>query len=220
MNYPLICKIVFSCFFMHFVIVKVAAQEKQPPIPAELFFGNKQLFFQATIKKKFTPTSKFSFFGLTTYTASYNNKLSDNRLVSEVQISYNFKKGFGFMAGTDVNSATGFFPVVGPQYTYASKKIVAVTIASFFLNSKNDFKIFGLYEYKPAIGKKLVFYNRLQFIYNLSIETGNHNRSFLYLRSGLKQGPFAAGIAANLDQFGPTKIFKENYGLFVRWEFE
>lgn len=191
-----------------------------PPIPVEVFFGNNQLYYQTNAKKKFAPNSKFGFFSLATYTADYNNVLSQNRLLIEAQVSYSFKNGFGIMAGTDMNSVTGFSLILGPQHTYASRKMLAVTIASFFLNEKNDFKIFGLYEYKPPIGKKWALYNRLQFIYNHSFNQGIHNRSYLYLRSGVKKKAFVFGLGANLDQFGPDKIFKDNYGVFARWEFE
>ena len=194
-------------------------QLQDPPIPVEALFSNNKLHYQTNVKKTFSPSSRVSFFSLATYTADYKNELSRNRILIEAQISYTIKKGFGVMTGTDINSVTGFSAIVGPQHTFASRKILAVTIASFFLNTKRDFKLFGLYEYKPSIGTGWSLYNRMQFIYNYSLKEGTHNRSYLYLRSGLKKDAFVFGLGANLDQFGPKKTFEDNYGIFLRWEF-
>jgi hypothetical protein len=195
------------------------AQSHDPPIPVEVFFGNNGLYYQTNAKKIFSPSGRLGFFSLATYTADYKNDLSRNRLLIEAQLSYTIKSGFGIMVGTDINSVSGFSPIVGPQHTFASRRVLAVTIASFFLNEKRDFKLFGLYEYKPPVGSRWSLYNRLQFIYNHSTKEGTHNRSYLYLRSGVKKDAFVFGAGANLDQFGPTKAFEDSYGLFVRWEF-
>ncbi len=199
----------------HFI---VQAQAPEPPIPIELFFGNEQMYFQLVVKKKFAPQSKLSFFTVATYTAAYDNT-EDYSIVMPVQFSYDLGKGFGIMAGTDINSEVGLAPIVGPQYNYSSKTFLAVTVASIFLNEDSDFKVFGLYEYKPPLTEKLSLYTRLQLIYNHSWNLGTHNRSYLYLRAGLKRNNFIFGAAANLDQYGPNKEFGENYGAFVRWEF-
>lgn len=195
------------------------AQPHDPPIPVEVFIGNNGLYYQTNAKKQFSPSSRFGFFSLATYTADYKNELSRNRMLIEAQLSYTIIGGFGVMTGTDMNSVTGFSAIVGPQHTFASRNVLAVTIASFFLNEKRDFKLFGLYEYKPSIGRGWSLYNRVQFIYNHNMKEGIHNRSYLYLRSGLKKDALVFGLGANLDQFGPKKIFEDNYGVFVRWEF-
>jgi hypothetical protein len=197
--------------------VKIKSQD--PPIPVEAFFGNNGLYYQANAKKAFAPGSRFGFFSLATYTADYKNELARNRMLIEAQFSYTIKAGFGVMTGTDMNSVTGFSAIVGPQHTFASRKVLAVTIASFFLNAKKDFKLFGLYEYKPSIRRGWSLYNRAQFIYNYSMKEGTHNRSYLYLRSGLKKEALVFGLGANLDQFGPSKTFEDDYGVFLRWEF-
>lgn len=198
----------------------IIAQSFNPPIPVEAFFGHEALYSQLVVKRKFTGESKFAYFGLATYTASYDNDQDGNSLVIINQISYNFKKGFGVMAGADMNSAVGFSPVIGPQHNYASKKWLAVTVVSFFLNADKNLKLFGLYEFKPKINEKWTMYNRLQFIYKWNLNEGLHSRSYIYLRTGLKRNAFIFGLAANLDQFGPNKSFKDNYGIFVRYEFK
>lgn len=213
-------KLTLTFFFFFAGHLCLKAQHHDPPIPVEVFFGNQQINYQTTVKKLFSPESKFGFFNLATFTTDYKNDASEDFLLIESQLSYTIKGGFGMMAGTFINSFTGFSPILGPQHTYASRQVLAVTIASFFLNEKNDFQIFGLYEYKPPLAKKWVLYNRLQFIYSHSLKYDFHNRSYLYLRSGLKKEAFVFGLGANLDQYGPTKRFGDNYGLFIRWEFK
>ena len=196
------------------------AQKPSAPIPIEFFAGSNGLYYQMVLKRSFTPQSKFNVFGLATYSANYENKVSENRAIIINQISYDLWKGFGIMSGIDYNSFSGFAPIVGPQHNFADKKILAVTVASFFLNKSNDLKLFGLYEYKPQINEQLGIYSRVQFIYNHSLKKQNHNVSYIYLRAGLKRNSFIFGLAANVDWSGPNKKFSENYGGFVRWEFQ
>ncbi len=191
----------------------------KPPVPVELFAGNENMYYQLVVKRPFSPESRFSLFGLATYTADYNNEMEENRLITIAQVSYNLGKGFGVMTGTDMNSVTGFSPVIGPQHNYASRTILAVTVLSYFINEGNDLKLFGLYEFKPAIDETWSIYSRVQFIYNQSLKENAHNRSYLYLRAGVKKNSLFFGAAANLDQFGPDKGFQDNYGMFIRWEF-
>lgn len=219
-TYFILWNLAITLFFSLAGHLSLKAQHHDPPIPVEVLFGNNQLNYQTTVKKLFAPESRFGFFSLATYTADYKNDLSENSLLIEGQLSYTIKSGFGVMAGTIINSVTGFSPIVGPQHTYASRQVLAVTIASLFINENNNFNIFGLYEYKPPIGKKWTLYNRLQFLYNHSLKYDIHNRSYLFLRTGLKKDAFVFGLGANLDQFGPQKEFEDNYGVFIRWEFK
>lgn len=211
--------LVLCCFFTWHIML--TAQAPEPPIPIEAFFGNEQLYFQLVVKKKFAPTSRFGFFTVATYSADYEYNKADvqNSITIPVQLSYEVGKGFGIMAGTDINSEGGFAPIVGPQFNFASRQFLAVSVLSFFINEDQDVKLFGLYEYKPPINEKWAIYSRVQFIYNHSLAAGLHNRSYLYLRGGLKRNAFIFGLGANLDQYGPRKRFQDNYGVFVRWEF-
>lgn len=206
--------------FLLMIVGPVMAQKPEPPIPIEAFFGNEALYFQLVVKKKFSPESKLNFFTVATYTADYENNMEENSIVMPVQISYDLWKGFGVMAGTDINSISGFSAIIGPQFNYASKEWLIVNVASVFLNEDNDFKLFGLYEYKPSFNENWGLYTRLQFVYNQSWKLGTNNQRYLYLRAGLKRKQFIFGLAANLEQSGPFKERGENYGVFVRWEFK
>jgi len=96
---------------------------------------------------------------------------------------------------------------------------LAITVLNYMLNEGQDLKLFGLYEFKPSLNEKWSLYNRVQFVYNYNLSEDHHNRSFLYLRAGLKKGPLGFGLGANWDQYGSSKILRNNFGVFTRWEF-
>jgi hypothetical protein len=195
------------------------SQNHQPTIPVESFFGHEAINSQIIVARDFTPSSKFSFFGLATYTASYNNEQDKNSLLMINQISYSLGKGFGIMAGVDMNSEVGFSPIIGPEHVYVSQKFLAVTILSYSMKGDQDLGLFGLYQFTPPITDQLSVYTRLQIFYNQNLGEGEHNRSFMYLRAGLRWKRFSFGIGANLNQYGPHKTYGDNYGAFVGWEF-
>ena len=197
--------------------LEATAQTHQAPIPVEMFFGDNSLNFEMVVSKKFSPTSKFGFFSVATYTADYNNK-NEYSINIPVHLNYTFGKGFGVMGGTEIGNHSGFAPIVGPQHKYISKKFLAITIASYSLNKDKNMELFGLYEYKPELNENWQFYSRLQFIYKYGFTADIHKKSFLHLRAGLKRNSFVFGLGANLDQSGPNKDFTDNYGVFLRYE--
>lgn len=211
--------LLLTCFLLPALPLSSAAQKPKPPLPVEVLFGHDRFFFQMEVIKKFSEQSRFGLLSIATFAADYRNDMRENSLTIPVQVNYTFKKGFGVMAGVENNDAVGFSPILGPQHVYASRTFLAVTVASYFLNGNNDLGLFGLYEYRPPIGKGWSLYSRLQFIYNQNLSEGQHNRSFVYLRGGVKKDQLIFGLGANLDQYGPEKSVGENYGLFVRWEF-
>ena len=200
----------------------VIAQEIPPkvPTPVEFMTGNNRMFFQMVLKRKFTPESKFGFLSVTSLSASYDNDMEELDIALPVLINYNVYKGFGLVGGMTINKSVGFSPLLGAQHSFANKEWVAVTIASFFLNSKRNVELFGIYEYKPTLSSKINLYTRVQFLYIHSTRDNNHARSFLQLRAGLKKNALNFGLGANLDQYGPEKTIKPNYGIFVGWAFQ
>jgi hypothetical protein len=199
----------------------VKAQAPTPPIPLELMFGNDRLDFQMVVKRNFTPQSKFSVLAIAVFSENYGKekKLGDS-VVIPFQVNYTLgKSGLSLAAGGEANSVAGFGTTVGLTHSKATKEILAITVLSYQLSSDQNLKIFGIYEYKPALNEKWSIYSRLQLTYNQGMAEGFHNRSFLYLRSGLKKGPLGFGLGANFDAYGPNKVARENYGVFTRWEF-
>jgi len=217
-----------SCTLAGFLLIAffststfVHAQAPTPPIPLELMFGNDRLDFQMVVKRNFAPQSKFSVLAIAVFSENYGKekKLGDS-VVIPFQVNYALgKSGLSLAAGGEANSVAGFGTTVGLTHSKATKEILAITVLSYQLSSDQNLKIFGIYEYKPALNDKWSIYSRLQLTYNQGMAEGFHNRSFLYLRAGLKKGPLGFGLGANFDAYGPNKLARENYGFFTRWEF-
>ncbi len=205
----------------HLGIVNAQTKPMSPPIPVELVFGHEQLNFQLIVKKKFTPESKFDLLVISVFSENWDkNDEMGNSVVIPFQVNYNIgKKGFALAAGGEGNSVVGFSPLVGVEHSFANRKVLAITVLNYLINENQDLKLFGLYEYKPPINETWSWYSRIQFVYNHSFAENSHNRSFLYLRAGVKKGPLGFGLGANWDQYGPNRITKDNFGVFTRWEF-
>lgn len=213
--FPILC-------FLGLLSQKVNAQgPPTPPTPVELMFGHERLDFQLVFKRNFAPQSKFSLLAIAVFSENYakERRVGDS-MVMPFQVNYALgKKGFSLAAGAEANSVAGFGTTLGLTHGYASKKWLAISVLNYQLGESKDVKLFGLYEYKPQLNEKWSFYSRLQVVYNYSLAESHHNRSFLYLRAGLKKGPLGFGLGANWDQYGPEKIARDNYGVFTRWEF-
>lgn len=207
---------------MGIIIFPAFAQAQKPivPTPVEFMVGHDRLFFQMVVKKKFTQESKLGFLSVTSFSTDYSNELSDLDLVMPVLLTYNVYKSFGLVAGTTINNKVGFAPLAGIEHSFANREWVAVTIASLFLNSSRNVELFGIYEYKPRLSDNFNLYSRLQYLYIHGVSANQHARSFLQLRAGLKKNALNFGLGANLDQYGPEKEFKPNYGIFVGWAFQ
>ncbi len=197
------------------------AQAPNPPTPMEFMFGHERLDFQLVFKRNFTPKSKFSVLAIAVFSENYGKgkKLGDS-VVIPFQVNYSLgKSGFALAAGAEANSVAGFGTTLGLTHSKATKEILAISVLTYQLSSAQNVKFFGLYEYKPALTEKWSLYSRLQLTYNQGMAEGFHNRSFLYLRAGLKKGPLGFGLGVNFDAYGPSKVARENYGVFTRWEF-
>ena len=208
-------------FLFLFSITTTWAQAPNPPTPIEFMFGHERMDFQLVFKRNFTPQSKFSVLAIAVFSENYakGKRLGDS-VVIPFQVNYALgKSGLSLVAGAEANSVTGLGTTLGLSHNKASKEILAISVLSYQLSSAQNLKFFGLYEYKPALTEKWSLYSRLQITYNQGMAEGFHNRSFLYLRAGLKKGPLGFGLGANFDAYGPSKVARENYGVFTRWEF-
>jgi hypothetical protein len=210
-----------TLLFFLFISFSLKAQAPIPPLPMELMFGHDRMDYQLVMKRNFTPTSKFSVLAIAVFSENYGKgkKLGDS-VVIPFQVNYALgKSGFSLAAGGEANSVAGFGTTVGLTHSKATKEILAISVLSYQLSSAQNVKFFGLYEYKPELTEKWSIYSRFQLTYNQGMAEGFHNRSFIYLRAGLKKGPLGFGLGANFDAYGPNKVARENYGVFTRWEF-
>jgi hypothetical protein len=212
-------KVLFILTF--FTFTAAFAQNQTPPTPVEFMVGHKRLDFQIVFKKKFAPESKFDLLAISVFSENYDQDVKlGNSIIIPIQVNYSIgKKGFALSGGVEANSVAGVNPFTGVAHTFANRKFLAISVLNFFINEGQDLKLFGLYEFKPPINEKWSMYSRVQFVYNHSLADDHHNRSFLYLRAGLKKGPLGFGLGANWDQYGTNRISRNNFGVFTRWEF-
>lgn len=189
------------------------------PIPIEVMVGTDRFTLQTLINKSFTATSKFSLFSVTTASSSYNNDLKEFDFVSVTSVGYHVYKGISVSVGMSKNVNIGFNPTAGLVYTYASPSFLFVINPSFNLSYIHNPSMMSLLECKPQFNKGRGLYSRLQGMYNYDTKKGEHGRSFVNIRAGPSYKQFAIGLGSNLDWYGPNKVRKDNYGIFLRYSF-
>ena len=187
-----------------------------PSIPIELMAGNNRLVFQLIINKYFSPKTKFGFFSVSALAADYKNERTNNDFLNIALLNYEIVKGFKVAAGIAANSTWGFRPMAGLQYIFANPKFLVVIMPSFYLTETHNFEPLVILEYKPKLKNNWSLYSRLQGLYSHNLSTNKHDRSYGNARLGVSYKKFGFGFATNLDWYGPMKIFKQNYGIFLR----
>jgi hypothetical protein len=134
-------------------------------------------------------------------------------------VSYNLYKGFGVTTGISLNNVSGFSPTAGIQYAHTSRTILLVFAPNINLTNSHNVEGVFVSEYRPVLKRNLSLYTRLQGFYNYDLKYKSHQRSYINTRLGLSIGLFSFGAGANFDWYGPLKIYKENYGPFLRYSF-
>lgn len=194
----------------------IRTKPTSPPIPVEVMLGNNGLGFQMIVNKYFSAKTKFGFFSVSSFTASYKNEKEKNGFFMSALANYEIIKGFKIVAGIATNSIKGFRPTAGLQYIFANQKFLVVVMPSFQLTETHNFEPFALFEYKPKLKNDWSIYSRLQGLYSHNLSTNKHDRSYFNGRFGISYKELGFGFATNLDWYGPMKVFEQNYGVFVR----
>jgi len=172
------------------------------------------------LNKSFSQKSKFGFLSVSTFAVDYKNDKAENDYMTPAFLSYKLGGGFGLTSGVAVNSNWGFRPFTGLQYVFANRKILALIVPGFYLKESHNFETLALIEFKPKFNNEWALYSRLQVLVSQNMEYDNHDRSYVYGRLGVSYKSVGFGLGTNLDWYGPAKISKENYGIFVRYEFQ
>jgi hypothetical protein len=207
--------IIFQLLLAHTVF----SQEKphySPPIPAEIFLGNKYLSVQVVITKLLKEGSRWGYFNLSTFAGDYKNTVQKNEIVSQSLLTFKVYKGFSLTSGLAMNYKTGLRKIVGFQYTYANPTWLVVSVPSYDLNDGHNAELMNLVEYKPKISKNLGLYTRFQTLYVHSTKLNQHERSSIFTRVGLSRNNFQFGVGFNADWYGPHKASGLNTGVFGR----
>lgn len=201
-------------------MVNAQQANKEAPSPVELNIGNNRFGLQFLMTKHFAPASKFSFLSVTSFESTYNNDINNLDFINNSQVSFEIYKGFGIATGLSVNRVAGLTPIVGLEYVFANKEILLVLTPTYHLSKTKNIEGLALIEYKPKLTEKVNLYSRFQTLYNHNSETDQHERSYMQFRLGLGIGNYQFGLATNLDYYGAAKIFKDNYGVFLRFNFK
>lgn len=172
------------------------------------------------MNKKFSNESKFSFLSVTSFESSYNNDINNLDFINNSQIGYEIYKGIGIASGLSVNRVSGLTPTIGPEYVISNQKLLLVITPSYQFGKNKNIVGLVIIEYKPKLTEKLNLYTRFQTLYNHNTNQNQHERSYLQFRLGFGIGDYKFGLATNLDYYGANKIYKDNYGIFIRHNFK
>lgn len=184
---------------------------QQPPIPVELFAGNRAFSYQHVINKSVFD-DKFTFFNVVVVDAEYNTNKNSVFVIHSL-LSYKLGKGFSVGIGTQIHNA-GTFVIAGMEYAYISDKLMLIFAPSVNLNGKTYYEQVVIFEYRPKLNEKIRMYSRLQVLTNTNFE--NYNRGYQQFKFGLERNGLQFRVAATFDQFNSNTVKLENYGIFAR----
>ena len=207
--------------FTTVAVAQDAAPAPQPsrPVPVEVFFGNDRVVTQITLIKKFSGSNRFGLLASTYYAADYENELRNNESMNVLLLTYDIYKGLGVVSGAALNSKWGFRPFAGGMYSYGNRAFSTAFSSGFYLTESNNFESKGMVQYRHPLKDNWSLYTRLEGLFNLDMDTKKHDRGQLYGRLGVGYKAVGFGFATNLDWYGPNKVFKENYGVYVSYAF-
>lgn len=173
------------------------------------------------LDKPITDSSKFEFFGYSSYKINYNNQALNN-FFYYATLSYEIGKGFGIATG-GYTSTEGFLPILALNYCYESKNWFIDLFPSIEIRKKPNAEMFAIIQFRPKINNNVRLFS--QMIANCSF----NNKQFFYfeqnLRFGIDVQNFQFGLGVNLTQIpvndsNLSKLTLENHiGLFLRKEF-
>ena len=185
--------------------------ESQPPIPVELFVGDRAIAYQQVINKNIFK-DKFNFFNITRFDAELGQDATNVFLISSF-FSYNLGKGFSLGVGGELQRP-GAFIMLGIQYAYVRPQLLLVLFPSVNLNGTQQYAQLSLIEFRPKITQHLSLYSRVQLLVNTNFKS--YDRGYQQIRLGLQHKNIQYGLAATFDQFDSNNITTTNYGVFTR----
>lgn len=193
----------------------LCAQEKlQPHIPVEVMFGNNRTNFQLSMNKPVI--GKLRYNNISIATAPYDIDKEKPELIMINSLIYQFHPNFGVSGGLQYHFLKGFVPNVAFHTSYANPTWLLVLTPYLNLMPERNAETVAMVEFKPRLNEKLRLYTRAMALYNHSLTLNAHDRSFYYFRVGLTLQRFTFGVGANFDYYGPQKVYKDNFGGFLR----
>jgi len=196
-------------------IILKNGETKKSPIPMETMFGNEKINYLSIVNFRLGERSRFGYFGVMTLSIPYQNNDGFNELVFSNAITYRLNNKLFVTSGLQYHFLKGIVPYSGFQFLSANPKWLFVISPSIAFLPNTSFQSVFIAEYKPKLSKKLRLYTRFQGIYNFNLENSIHERSLVYLRTGLTLKKTSLGIGFNLDFYGSSKAKHQNLGIFI-----
>lgn len=187
---------------------------ENPPVIVESLFGNAGYAAQMTVNKSFSSFPKFGIFSVTDMSSKWGEK-NPKDLMNQIHLTYQFGKGFQLLTGTHFTPVSGLRPNAAIMYTYVSKSWLISIMPRIDLSKNATWEGFAMLEYTPQLSENWKLYTRAQGVYCAVLDNGDHARSYLKLRAGVVYKEFRFGLGANFDTYGPERVSKENYGIFL-----
>ncbi|MFV0500517.1 MAG: hypothetical protein ACK5MH_02865 [Bacteroidales bacterium] len=207
-------KVLFILFNLY--VINSFSQNNNPVIPFEIFFGNNRINNQINVNKNIK--GKFFFQNISTAAVDYKNTLIENEVIMMNSLNYQFHKHINIGTGLRYHYLKGIIPNLSMSFTYFNPTWTFILSPCLELLPKRNLEFASIIEFKPKLTENIRLYSRIQGLYNQNLIDNLHDRSFLNFRLGLKINNIMFGAATNLDNYGPHKFYKDNYGVFFRIE--
>jgi hypothetical protein len=192
--------------------------EKRPrisSIPIETMLGNRNVNYLSILNARIGNSNTLGYFSVITIATPYDEANGLNELVFSNALTYKLTNKLFITGGLQYHFLKGVAPTSGFQFFSANPKWLFVVSSNIAFARNSSFQNVGIVEFKPKLTNFLKLYTRLQGIYNMKLQNSLHERSLLYLRTGLTFQQTSVGLGFNIDFYGASKTRRENFGLFV-----
>lgn len=180
----------------------------------ELMTGHKNYWYQHSLNIQL-PNSRFGFFHSSSLHLLYDEK-EKNEVMSQSYVTYPLTSFISLAAGTFYATKPGISPSVAAQFKIISGHLRFIIVPRVDLKNNGAVEAMTMLEYLPPINERLTFYSRLQLMSNYGPHS--HNRSYQYLRFGIRTQKTTVGFAVNVDERGPEKQTMKNLGVFLKYD--
>lgn len=189
----------------------------------EVYAGAKRagidLLWLESIKNTQGERTPFLFFSRNRASRELQAKASaPTRFGSINAVSYTFKNAVGIViVGSFLNPS--FTPKAGLQYAKQKGDFLFFGWAVADLKKEGGLEVFGLFRYQPEINPSLRGFGQLE-LFPIYIPSSGLWNMTQRLRLGLRHQTWAAGMMADVNQFGKNSLTTTAHvGVFLRNEF-
>lgn len=190
-------------------------KQKASSIPVETMLSNRKVNYLSILNFSLGKNNNFGYFSVITIATPYDHNNAPNELILSSALTYKLTDKLFTAGGLQYHFLKGIVPYAGLQFFTANPKWLFVLSPSIAFAANTSLQNIGIVEFKPRITNSLKLYTRAQGIYNVNLDNSLHERSLLYLRTGLTLQKTSLGFGFNTDFYGPSKIRQENFGIFI-----